>query len=219
MLDVVYRLGPRGENDPLRYSLRSLANLPYGEVHVIGYVPKWLTNVNVLTPAVSLNRFRNSINNLYQACLQLAGRRFVLIDDDTYILRPIEAVEPLHAGDLISHSRRKVGSYGRTIRWTAEWLAAHDIESSLSYELHVPMPIEADACAAALEPALSWSRAVQARSVYGNTARIGGEYSEDVKIPATGQPDGTYLSTSPPTFKVFRSILASLFPERSVYEQ
>jgi hypothetical protein len=218
MIDVVYRLGPRGENDPLRYSLRSLVNLPHGEVHVIGRVPKWLTNVNVLTPPVSLNRFRNSINNLYQACLQLAGRRFVLIDDDTYILRPIEAVEPLHAGDLLTHAQRKVGAYGRTIRWTSEWLKAQGIEGQLSYELHVPMPIEANACAAALEPALQWSRAVQARSIYGNTARIGGEYSEDVKIAATVEPTAAYLSTSPETLRVFRPLLSSLFPTPSQYE-
>jgi hypothetical protein len=216
MTDVVYRLGPRGDNDPLRYSLRSLTNVEHGDVHVIGRVPKWLTDVNVLTPPVFRNKFRNSVASLYQACLQLAGRRFILVDDDTYILRPIAEVKPLHAEGMLAAAEHKAGAYGRTIRWTAEWLAARGIDNPLSYELHVPMPIVADDCAPALEPALVTGRAVQARSIYGNTCNIGGEYADDVKTRTL--PDGDYFSTSPHTFALFRPTLAALFPERSGYE-
>lgn len=216
-MDVLYRLGPRGVNDPLRYSLRSLVNVPHGQVHVIGQVPKWLTNVDVLEPGQWRSVFRNSLGNLYRACLQLAGRRFILIDDDTYILHPIEAVEPLHAEDLLSQSKHKAGSYGRTIRWTNDWLAARGIENGLSYELHVPMPIDADRCAAALEPALGASRAVQARSIYGNIAQIGGEYSEDVKV-GKGARLGMYLSTGPGSWGYWRHTLETLFPTPSEFE-
>jgi hypothetical protein len=215
--DVVYRLGPRGDNDPLRYSLRSLANVEHGDVHVIGRVPKWLTNVNVLTPSPKrYNVFRNSVHALYAACLQLAGRRFILVDDDTYILRPIAEVRPLHAEDMLTAADHKSGAYGRTFRWTVDWLAERGIESPLSYELHVPMPIVADDCAPALEPARNASRAVQARSIYGNTCNIGGEYADDVKTGTL--PDGDYFSTSRENFALFHPTLAALFPTRSEYE-
>ena len=40
-MDIVYVVRPGDENEALRYSLRSLANIPHRTVWIAGYRPKW----------------------------------------------------------------------------------------------------------------------------------------------------------------------------------
>lgn len=46
-MDILYLCRP-GENLELRYSLRSLRNVPHGRVWIFGDCPDWVTNVNLV---------------------------------------------------------------------------------------------------------------------------------------------------------------------------
>ncbi|MFF3129757.1 hypothetical protein ACFVRD_48125 [Streptomyces sp. NPDC057908] len=40
--DIVYVVRPWNQNEQLRYSLRTLANLPHRRVWIAGYCPTWV---------------------------------------------------------------------------------------------------------------------------------------------------------------------------------
>ena len=44
-MDAVYYVRPGDRNDELRYSLRSLANLPHDRVWIVGHTPPWVTGI------------------------------------------------------------------------------------------------------------------------------------------------------------------------------
>lgn len=216
-MDVLYRVRP-GPNEELRYSLRSLANVPHGEVFMVGHPPEWVRNVTVITPRRLRTKFRALVADLALACAELKGRRLLLIDDDMYILKARKSVEALHAGDLREQAQRKVGAYSKTMTHTADYLNGIGIGEPVSYELHIPLEIDAEAMAGALQPVEGWRRPVQARSVYGNVVGIKATQAEDVKLDKGPMPTD-YLSTSPQSWRYWRPHLHALFPQPSEYEQ
>lgn len=216
MIDVLYRVRA-GRNDSLRYSLRSLANVPHGDVHMVGFPPKWVRNVEVITPKQWRTKWRALVGDLLLACEQLSGRRLLLIDDDMYVLTRRERVETLHAGDLRTSAERKAGTYGRTMNWTADYLEGMGITGLLSYELHIPLEIDADGMAEAIAPVVNAKRPLQARSLYGNLTRIGGTEAADVKLHDGSLP-AEYLSSDPRSWLHWLPMLTALFPTASDYE-
>lgn len=217
MRHILYRLRHDQTNEHLRYSLRSLANLPHGEVYVVGHAPAWLRNVVVIAPERRLGKHRALLADLYLACQRIPHRDVLLIDDDVYVMRPRLEVAPLNRGPLAQHMAARTDLYGLTLRSTYDYLQRLGIGEPLSYELHVPMPLDTEAAVAALAPALR-GPPVQARSVYGNVVGVGGECIADVKVAATMQPPTDYLSSSPATWRHWRSVLADRFPTPSQYE-
>lgn len=216
MIDVLYRVR-RGKNENLRYSLRSLANIPHGDVFIVGHPPAWVSNVHVITPKTWRTKWRALVGDLALACSELKGQRLLLIDDDMMVLSPRESVPVLHGGDLRKAAKRKIGAYGKTLTWTADYLEEHDIAMPLSYELHVPLEIDADAMRAVIEPALGHRRPLQARSLYGNAVDLGGTEAQDVKLEKGPMPS-EFLSTSPYSWRHWQPQLDALFPTPSVYE-
>ena len=213
--DVLYRLRA-GVNEPLRYSLRSLANVPHGAVHVVGYPPKWLKNVDVIRPLMWRTKWRALVGDLLLACRQLSGP-LLLVDDDFFVLSPLAEMPVLHGGDLRTVAERKVGSYGRTLKWTADYLDRLGVTGQLCYDLHLPFPFEAEPMAEVLAPIEDWRRPLQARTLYGNVMHSQGSEATDVKI-GDGPLPPAFLSSSPQSWAHWRPLLAERFPEPSVYE-
>jgi hypothetical protein len=217
--DVLYRCKLDKRNETLRYSLRSLRNIPHGEVFMVGDPPPWVTNVTCIPGSRGISRWHVSIGHLYLAARAMTGRRLLLVDDDTFIVAPLDSVPPLHAGLLEEHMGTKPGSYRRTFEWTLGYLREQGIEQPLSYERHVPMPMEADVLVEALAPVYQRQHPLQARSVYGNLARLGGEYAEDVKVDGEPMPS-PFLSVHDRSWqKVWRTKMMAMFPDQSEYEQ
>lgn len=215
MIDVLYRLRADPRNEPLRYSLRSLANIDHGEVFVVGYCPPWLVNVTVLEGGRARQTYDLTYQHLLSAAKALPGRRLLLVDDDMFILRPVQTMPVLNAGSLRGHAKTKMGAYGRSMERTAAWLEAQGVTEPASYELHVPLVVDTD-IAAGLLPDLA---GVQVRSMYGNLAALGGDRIDDVKLrTAAPLPPGDFVSTSPATFRRRRADIAALFPQPSRYE-
>lgn len=215
---ILYRVRQGEHNEALRYSLRTLVNVPHGEVCIVGAPPSWVRGVRLIEPGLWRSKWRALVGDLERACRLLSGRNVLLMDDDMFVLRRINGVPVMHEGSLLHHTQRKVGAYKRTLIATREYLEERGCVHPISYELHVPLPIDPDAMVAALAGALDTTLPVQARSIYGNEAGIGGRLSRDVKLNRGAPLPPTFLSTSPTTWPYWQSQLHRLFPRRSAFE-
>lgn len=192
MIDCVYPVRRGSYNEELRFSIRSLeANLPHGRIILAGAKPKWVRESEslIFVPTTQhMSKWRNSINNVIAAmkAIEDISRPFLLLNDDFYILRPIEEMPTYHMGymaDVIERYRRQhhTGAYWRGMVETYELLRANGFEKPLSYGLHLPLPIYPGPYYQALELGRNIT-ALHMRSLYGNLAGLGGEEREDVKI-------------------------------------
>ena len=66
--DIVYVVRPGERNEELRYSLRSLSNLPHGRVWIAGYMPKWVTGVEHIPSPAKPGSHVHAKANLRAAC-------------------------------------------------------------------------------------------------------------------------------------------------------
>jgi len=226
-MDVVYICRP-GENEELRYSLRSLSNLPHGNVWVAGDAPDWYTG-NLIKLKQSGNKYENARNNLRALCDDnRISDTVVLMNDDFYVVRPIDSVPTLHGGEVYDkiarHAAYAPDSPYVALLWdTLHILAGRGVSTSLDYALHVPMVMDRNKLADLLHYAGSY------RILYGNIYGVGGEYSHDVKYDRVRRNGPTpynfkaasspFLSSSDGTFPYLRSaLLGALFPDKSPYE-
>lgn len=210
-LDIVYMVKASEANEPLRHSLRSLANLPHGRVWLVGYKPRWVRNVEYIP---TLQRGRKH-NNTWRNWVAMAGstelpERWVLFNDDFYVTRPVGEIPNLNRGGLDAAITwlRTVRSDHYRVRMEATRRAlrrAQRPEPFYSYELHAPMVMEraihTESVRWLLANRVASPDGMAKRSFYGNWAQAGGESVADVKIQraeqalpqAAGVP---FLSTS-----------------------
>lgn len=238
--DVIYVHGLPGvlESIELRFSLRSLRNLPHGRVWVTGTRPSWIRNVGFIPVHRVGNESKqeNSLRNLYAALThEGVADEVYLMNDDFYILQEIEEPAVAHRGIIGEQIRNYRWPPNRSVRQTGyrhgmgqTCIALRQgwgIEEPLNYELHIPMRFDRMRAVAAIDNAraLGPVPVLQPRTLYGNLYSIGGEYwSQDVKISGIQSlpPDAVYASTTDESFRhkdVGRRI-RSMFPEPSSYE-
>jgi hypothetical protein len=226
-VDVVY-ICRDGANEELRYSLRSLTNLDYDRVWVVGGAPDWYHGDRIVLKQRS-GKYDNARNNLRALCnSDKISESFVLMNDDFFIVKPVPEVPVLHGGDLLDkirlHEARGNNSAYVSLLWeTVHILAARGCKTNLDYALHVPMVMSKGL----LGPLLEYKASL--RSLYGNLYHLGGEFTEDVKYhPYNNDGPKSYdfvngsspfLSTSDRTFPAAHKVLLKkLFPDPSVYE-
>lgn len=212
---LVYPLRFDYGNDPLRYSLRSaVTNLDGGvdRVIVVGFKPPWLTNVDHIPGNVfDKDKPRNVFDNIRRAVEHPdVPEQFTLMNDDFFLLTPFTPV-PMHRGTLAEHvndlpENKQRSWWGRSITATREWLEQAGITDPLSYEVHTPLPIRKDLAAEVLGKAQYADHAVQARSIYANYAKVGGERILDFKVFRRAFSYGDWtkrpiLSTNLPSWK------------------
>lgn len=233
--DLVYVLGPGGDEE-LRYSLRSVAaHLPHRRVWVAGRRPDWVRGVGHVPVPQARTKFENSTANL-RAAAEHGGvsEGFVYLNDDFFVLAAVERVPVLHAGPAPVPAPRPArpgrrparhASYREGMAATVALLAGWGIGPVLSYDLHVPMPMTKTLLLEALEAAQgSGIVALHKRTLYGNLHAIGGERAADCKIAARSGvwPDGAvFASTTNRSFthgEAGRRI-RGMFAEPCRYEQ
>jgi hypothetical protein len=198
--------------------LRSLANVPHEAVHAVGATPAWVRNVEVITPQTWPTKWRALVGDLLVACQHLEGRTLLLVDDDMFVMAPVKDMPTLHAGPLAEHLKTKRGSYARSMGHTMAYLQALGVRDPLSYELHVPMVIDATAMAATLEAVVHWPQQLQARTVYGNLQRVGGKRMDDVKVYDKGPLPERFVSSAPRAWSWIHPLLDQQFNAASRYE-
>lgn len=201
--DVIYPVRA-GVGEYLRYSLRSLANTPHGEVVLSGFAPSWST-CRQLKGTRDYNSFIDSSNNVMRAMQdESLSDDVIWMMDDVYILRPMEEIPVLHRGEL----ERVIKSYGAGARSrylmnmqrTLDLLRELGISDPLCYELHVPLVVNRHAYQQMREvlPASGKLWEFSRRTLYGNLNNIGGEKSQDVKVTSKNKhvPSGRFVSSS-----------------------
>ena len=226
--DIVYRVRPGDNNDELRYSLRSVAaNLPHRRVWMIGHKPTWTSDLVRHIPG---DRFPGKWSAIYDNVIRACehpdiSEDFLLVDDDVYVLQQIDAMPMWHLGSLqerldgVTKNRGPDGDWQATLRATLDYLRTKGVDEPLSYEVHAPILINKATALPLLREAWSPDIHVQARSIYGNLANVGGTRHPDTKV-VQGRKLKTedVLSTTDASLRNLRHILESRFAKPCRYE-
>lgn len=227
-MDIVY-VCRDGENPELRYSLRSLKNVPHDKVWIIGGAPHWVSEqeVRVVRRPQMLSPYLSTRDHIRAACMNPdVSDPFQLWNDDFYAMRYIGSLHMYHRGPLsvavenFGHSRLP---WSRGLLETARMVDGLDMETSPKfYDLHLPMVIQKEA----MKAALSWAShsrvdAVHVRTLYGNLIGGPGVPHHDVKMLRRTDPfpDGPWLSSGDNTFRpTVEPVLRYTFPDPIKYE-
>jgi hypothetical protein len=229
-LDVLYIVRPGDDNEELRYSLRSLAaNLPHSRVFIAGYCPRFVDREAVhyipVAPPSNRSRFTSStLNTLAGLEDERMGTHAILMHDDFFVMRPIPAVPILNRGpvSVVQRTSGAAGAYAAGMRVTRAILKSAGFPDPLSYELHVPMIVNAAQMAGLIRRNLE-VRALHKRTLYGNLTHMGGRTIPDVKVHGKNDPfdrEATFLSTNDGSFKrgAVGAWIRSRFPDPCRYE-
>ncbi len=216
-MDVVYVCRP-GQNEELRYRLRSLRNLPHDKVVIAGGWPDWVRNVDTIAVERVGSKYLQTTVNL-RAALRRVGRQFYLFNDDFFVMQHMEMVPAMHRGNLRDVASTVGPDYGRRMREIADWLEVQGF-GALCYEVHAPMTLSRDRVSEILDiSAPSPGRNMHKRSIYGNIMGLGGTLVTDFKT--TNAEPWPFLSTNETIFtrKPVGEAIRSAFPDPSPYEE
>lgn len=188
--DVVYRVKV-GPKESLRYSLRSLANIPHGRVWIVGAKPEWVRGVEHVETVQRGNKWENSNLNLRAALTADTPEWFLLFDDDFYVVRSTMTAAVYHRGtvdEMIAEYKRRLtndSAYMRRVREARDVLQGWGFEAPLSYEVHVPLPVHKPTMAGVMNRLADTplkNKGAQYRTFYGNLAKIEGRKITDPKL-------------------------------------
>ena len=206
--DIVVPVREGPVNQQLRYALRSwAANLPHRRVWLVGYRPPWTAGVEHIPTRQTGTKYRNTTVAVRAACEHPeVSDPFLLCNDDFFVMRPVESMPVLHRGPVAEveayYVTRGSGAYLRGLRETRDLLVSLGHTDPLSYELHVPLPVDKAGMMKALDAGRHLD-VVHKRTLYGNLAGLGGERIADVKILHRAprfDRDARFLSTMPDSF-------------------
>jgi hypothetical protein len=222
-VDVVYFVKRGDKNEELRYSLRSLANLPHGRVWIVGHVPRWVDNVEHIPGNRHSTKWRNVYDNLQLAC-EHGPDRFVVMNDDFFVMALMWRLPSLYRGTLDRHiASCRQSDWRRSLVATKAWLAGQGITSPLSYELHVPVVMDRARLGEVLDLAHTAGTLPQWRTLYGNYWQVPALMAPDCKVRTTRQewtPGGPFISTDDGTWRSHPAgrAVREAFPDPSPYE-
>lgn len=229
-MDAVYFVRD-GENEELRYSLRSVEkNLPCRKVWIIGGKPDDINpDEFVRIPQEKSNgtkwdRVRTNLRLV--ASNDKITENFILMNDDFFINKPTRKIEPAIAGTLAENIDRIEQKYHHApTTYTIELRRAQRVleDAGLptnSYELHIPMVINRKKLAEILA---TFPPRHATRSLYGNLHRVGGAKRADCKIYDPEQeinPEEQFISSDDKTWgdTELTKYIQQKFPKKSRWE-
>ena len=228
-MHYVYICGP-GENESLRYSLRSLEkNMPKGKVWVVGYKPDWYDGNFIKIEDINRNKFDNIKNCLKRVIKnRKISKNFILMNDDFFAIKEIKHIPIVYSGLLEDKIKEYyilgyASKYTKLLQQTLKDLRAAGIQNPLDYDVHFPLPINKKQLKKTID------KAYFPRSSYGNLANIGGIKSNDIKYYSRGpltsrspnleDPNIVFVSTESESFKYLKTkYFNTLFDKPSKYE-
>ena len=229
-MDFVY-ICRSGDNEELRYSIRSVVNsFPDARVWVVGGKPDWYSG-GYIPITQNHHKYANAFNNIDAICNSAdISETFVLMNDDFFIVKKIDSIEPMHGGLLsekINRYTKLTGSsmYIKKLITTNKKLVELGIKNPIDYELHVPMPMNKSGLLDVITnyPECLW------RSMYGNLYNVGGTQMDDVKIYVNKRhlarsneitDNSIYMSTEDTSLKIMiDKVLGQMLSEPSIYEK
>lgn len=208
--------------DELRYSLRSMVAHygQLGQVHVFGGRAPWFSEHVRHWP---VRQTYQKHENTWRVWSQIASAcqrgelpdRFLIMNDDYFLLRPVDEVPVYASGTLAgwiaarAQSRLIVETIERTQRMLVE-LGGPALPDQLGYELHVPLVVHGPTLARIWPQLDQWTRGgrmthrIAKRSAYANLAGCTDVelMHQDCKVIHSGDPmpDGPWVSTSDESF-------------------
>ncbi len=243
----VFKTSPENDSQELRYSLRSLSNLPHRNVFIAGEKPDWLVN------SIYLELFQEPYTDNYETKHFNVGRNlialcsepglsddFVLMNDDFFIMQKMGAIPIRHWGSMDSVIAQydvrypKGNIYLNAMKRTRLELEKRGLSDLKCYELHVPFRVNKKKLLHLMEEfrEIFWENDTclsQWRTIYGNYYGIGGDFMEDVKVfreeknnnPVLVVKESEFLSGTGWAFAEmdFGSYIRSQFPLKSSYER
>ena len=137
--DIVYvvKKGPM-DSIALRYSLRSLVNIPHRNVFIVGDKPDWVQNVtwidirDSLDTSIYKNRLINVQKKLVACCNSNLSDDFILFNDDFFILEKQESIPYYHKGFIPKY--KNPNDYQKIVMKTAFLF-----NKPLHFGVHFPM--------------------------------------------------------------------------------
>lgn len=226
-LDIVYVVKAKEDNEELRYSLRSLENLPHRKVFIFGYIPKWIQNVEA-RPMIQhgLNKWEKTADSLWKVANEKdLSEDFILFNDDFFVMKPVKEL-PYYFDRTLEE---RVGDFTRKNMISSYTARLLDATAALkergkptrNYELHLPMIFNKEKYKKLWE---LYPRIGAKRSLYGNEYNVGGIQRPDCKVYQTYAFPNLgidYLSTTDGSFRVGKvgQAIRKKFNQRSIYEQ
>jgi hypothetical protein len=218
VLDVVYKIGskPNLKNyEELRYSIRSLKNIPLRNIFIIGKKPDWITGVihHDLADPYKHNKDANLINKILFACtLPELGSHFLNMSDDQYILKPMtpqDFVNPPESTHLYKPQRG--------VRWYDR--AKNTMTKSgftTLFEAHCPYMIEKSKYAVVLNYDYGEGVGMLGNTLYFNSiGATPSKYNTTSNVHDPG--DYSFLNLNAIKQEEFNA-LKKLFPQKSRFE-
>lgn len=232
-MDIVYLVKKTLLNEELRYSLRSLVNLPHNKVFIIGDCPEFINEEKVYyIPNNKLNsRYETTTNHLKFACnCNELSNNFILMNDDFFILNPINEQDlNLNRGLLKNQvsfyhkNHRPLTNYDRLVENSFKELKNQGFENPISYELHTPMILNKNNFLSILPKLNNESLHCCKRSVYGNYFIKNSNTIKDVKILNNTifnpKEERNLLSCSESCWEKIKPYIKEKFNEKCLYEK
>jgi len=159
-MNFVY-LCRHGENEELRYSIRSVVkNTENPQIWLVGGKPSWYTG-NFVKSDQSKDKYENVVNSLNTIvnCDSIPDD-FILMNDDFYIIKPIDKINTYHGGDFkkkveIFSENAKSSYYTSLLQNTKKQLQDAGIENPLDYAIHVPIELNKQKLSTVIKPKIS----------------------------------------------------------------
>lgn len=222
-MDVVYPYISAPDDFELRYSLRSLVNIPHDRVIVAGDKPIVIGPAVQYVPEARVeDRYQSSTANI-AAAIRAGGVKaeFVVMHDDIFVLRPW-VFRHEHRGTIAEYLRsgEASGQYRSYIESTRDILLAKGIADPLWFGLHTPTVYDAQRLLEMVD-GFEGHRYLL-RTLYHNLHPAPAERRGDVKARLWGEPSATAdilsISDDVARSRGFRRWIAARFPDRCRYE-
>ena len=223
--DFVYILKDEEKNEELKYSIRSVeanAGALIKRIVFVGGNPKGFKGyVLIKNDQIFNTKHKNAIMNIYAACKNREiTNDFVLMNDDFYIMHPIEYITKYYDGTMQKRIEELPdGSYKKQMKMYFEAIK-HDEPVPLNYAVHTPMLINKRMAASLIEQCEPESNF---RNLYGNLTKHieAGVSIRDNKLrkqDKTWNKDAIFASSDDETFKRMLPTLRSKFKNKSKWE-
>jgi hypothetical protein len=218
VLPVVYLVREGEDNQELRWSLRTLANLTHSRVWLAGFQPSWTVNVERIVVRQQRDKWKSIYANLAAiADCDRLDEHFIMFNDDFFVMRPAQ-MAVWHRGSwdrILPAFAHRRDYYSKALRRTAErWPDGLCFDS-----VHRPMLMERGR----LRDCLDSLDGMLIRSHYGNLAGQSGVQVSDCKVKSNRQPKtvGPFLSTNDSAFRRGEAgrLIRRRWPAKSGYER
>lgn len=220
MHDVVYIYKKKNE-DTLRFSLRSLSNVPHGNVFIVGDLPSWTKNVFHIPYMFGKGRILDSWSQIKLACQDpRLSEDFIFMNDDFYIMHPVNTI-PYY---VRNKDKRGNSVHGKALARTRALFPAHEFKCFDS--VHSPMVINTKKFLSLYE-VYDINGSYVYKTLYGNHYKLEAIVSHDVKtrsitsfLTRFKRNDYPFMSSDDQVERDsrFKAEMSRFFSEKSIYE-